>query len=228
MKPIQIAPSVLPVDFSRLGEAICELDQAGVDLIQWDVMDGQFVPNLTFGPDIIASIRSLTKLQFEAHLMVLTPEAMASRYVEAGCSRLIVHAEACANLRQTLEVINDLGAASAVALNPETPASAVCDVLDLVDLILVMTVRPGFGGQKYIQTMEPKIAEVRQMISSANLDDKVNVEVDGGISAETVSGAAKSGANILIAGSALFRDPKGLTHAVQQIRETATSAFNSR
>ena len=133
-----------------------------------------------------------------------------------------------ANLRHTLEVINDLGAASAVALNPETPASAVCDVLDLVDLILVMTVRPGFGGQKYIQTMEPKIAEVRQMISSANLDDKVNVEVDGGISVETVSGAAKSGANILIAGSALFRDPKGLTHAVQQIRETATSAFNSR
>ena len=228
MKPIQIAPSVLPVDFSRLGEAICELDQAGVDLIQWDVMDGQFVPNLTFGPDIIASTRTLTKLQFEAHLMVLTPEAMASRYVEAGCSRLIVHAEACANLRHTLEVINDLGAASAVALNPETPASAICDVLDLVDLILVMTVRPGFGGQKYIQTMEPKIAEVRQMISSANLDDKVNVEVDGGISAETVSGAAKSGANILIAGSALFRDPKGLTHAVQQIRETATSAFNSR
>lgn len=228
MKPIQIAPSVLPVDFSRLGEAICELDEAGVDLIQWDVMDGQFVPNLTFGPDIIASTRSLTKLQFEAHLMVLTPEKMASRYVQAGCSRLIVHAEACPNLRHTLEAINNLGAASAVALNPETPASAVRDVLDLVDLILVMTVRPGFGGQKYMQDMEPKIAEVRQMISSASLDDKVNLEVDGGISSDTVSGAAKSGANILIAGSALFRDPKGLTHAVQQIRENATSAFNSR
>ena len=227
MKPIQIAPSVLPVDFSRLGDAIRELDHAGVDLIQWDVMDGQFVPNLTFGPDIIASTRALTSLPFEAHLMVLTPEAMASRYVEAGCSRLIVHAEACKNLRETLETINSFGATSAVAINPETDASAVEDVLDLVDLVLVMTVRPGFGGQKYMKDMEPKIAKVREMISAAGLDDKVNLEVDGGISVDTVSGSAKSGANVLIAGSALFKDSKGLTHAVQQIRETATKAFNS-
>ena len=228
MKPIQIAPSVLPVDFSRLGDAIRELDHAGVDLIQWDVMDGQFVPNLTFGPDVIASTRALTSLPFEAHLMVLTPGAMASRYVEAGCSRLIVHAEACKNLRETLETINSLGATSAVAINPETDASAVEDVLDLVDLVLVMTVRPGFGGQKYMQDMEPKIAKVRKMISAAGLDDKVNLEVDGGISVDTVSGSAKSGANVLVAGSALFKDPKGLTHAVQQIRENATKAFNSR
>ena len=228
MRPIQIAPSVLPVDFSRLGDAIRELDHAGVDLIQWDVMDGQFVPNLTFGPDIIASTRALTSLPFEAHLMVLTPGAMASRYVEAGCSRLIVHAEACKNLRETLETINSLGATSAVAINPETDASAVEDVLDLVDLVLVMTVRPGFGGQKYMQDMEPKIAKVRKMISAAGLDDKVNLEVDGGISVDTVSGSAKSGANVLVAGSALFKDPKGLTHAVQQIRENATKAFNSR
>ena len=228
MKPIQIAPSVLPVNFSRLGDAICELDQAGVDLIQWDVMDGQFVPNLTFGPDIIASTRSITSLPFEAHLMVLTPEVMASRYVEAGCSRLIVHVEACKNLRGTLETINSLGATSAVAINPETDASAVANVLDLVDLVLVMTVRPGFGGQKYMQDMEPKIAKVREMISAANLDDKVNLEVDGGISVDTVGGSASSGANILVAGSALFKDPKGLTHAVQQIRQTATQAFNSR
>ncbi|MFM8903563.1 MAG: ribulose-phosphate 3-epimerase, partial [Actinomycetota bacterium] len=138
MKPIQIAPSVLPVDFSRLGEAVCELDSAGVDLIQWDVMDGQFVPNLTFGPDIIASTRALTKLPFEAHLMVLTPEAMAARYVEAGCSRLIVHVEACNDLRKTLELVNSLGTNAAVAINPETPASAVADVLDLVDRVLVM------------------------------------------------------------------------------------------
>ena len=227
MKPIQIAPSVLPVDFSRLGDAICELDSAGVDLIQWDVMDGQFVPNLTFGPDIIASTRALTNLPFEAHLMVLTPESMASRYVDAGCSRLIVHAEACSNLRHTLETINALGATSAVALNPETDASKVAEVLDLVDLVLVMTVRPGFGGQKYIQTMEPKIAQVRKMISDAKLNDKVNLEVDGGISVDTVAGAAKSGANILVAGSALFKDPKGLTHAVQQIRQTATAAFTA-
>lgn len=228
MRPIQIAPSVLPVDFSRLGEAICELDNAGVDLIQWDVMDGQFVPNLTFGPDVIASTRSLTKLPFEAHLMVLTPEVLASRYVEAGCGRLIVHVEACSRLAHTLDKIRELGATAAVALNPATPASAVADVLELVDLVLVMTVNPGFGGQKYIQTMEPKIAQVREMIRAAGLEDRVNVEVDGGINADTVIGAARSGANVLVAGSALFKDPKGLTHAVTQIRNAATSAFNSR
>ena len=223
--PIQIAPSVLPVDFSKLGEAIVALDEAGVDLIQWDVMDGQFVPNLTFGPDIIASTRSLTKLPFEAHLMVLTPDVMAKRYVEAGCQRLIVHAEACTHLHRTLGNIRELGATAAVALNPATPASAVADVLDLVDMVLVMTVNPGFGGQSYIATMEPKIAEVRAMIRKAGLDDAVNVEVDGGISNKTIAGAAKAGANVLIAGSALFKEPKGLKHAVSELRAAATAAF---
>ena len=223
--PIQIAPSVLPVDFSKLGEAIVALDEAGVDLIQWDVMDGQFVPNLTFGPDIIASTRSLTKLPFEAHLMVLTPDVMAKRYVEAGCQRLIVHAEACTHLHRTLGNIRELGATAAVALNPATPASAVADVLDLVDMVLVMTVNPGFGGQSYIATMEPKIAEVRAMIRKAGLDDAVNVEVDGGISNKTIAGAAAAGANVLIAGSALFKEPKGLKHAVSELRAAATAAF---
>jgi ribulose-phosphate 3-epimerase len=223
--PIQIAPSVLPVDFSKLGEAIVALDEAGVDLIQWDVMDGQFVPNLTFGPDIIASTRSLTKLPFEAHLMVLTPDVMAKRYVEAGCQRLIVHAEACTHLHRTLGNIRELGATAAVALNPATPASAVADVLDLVDMVLVMTVNPGFGGQSYIATMEPKIAEVRAMIRERSLDDAVNVEVDGGISNKTIAGAAKAGANVLIAGSALFKEPKGLKHAVSELRAAATAAF---
>ncbi len=223
--PIQIAPSVLPVDFSKLGEAIVALDEAGVDLIQWDVMDGQFVPNLTFGPDIIASTRSLTKLPFEAHLMVLTPDVMAKRYVEAGCQRLIVHAEACTHLHRTLGNIRELGATAAVALNPATPASAVADVLDLVDMVLVMTVNPGFGGQSYIATMEPKIAEVRAMIRKAGLDAAVNVEVDGGISNKTIAGAAKAGANVLIAGSALFKEPKGLKHAVSELRAAATAAF---
>jgi len=223
--PIQIAPSVLPADFSKLGEAIVALDEAGVDLIQWDVMDGQFVPNLTFGPDIIASTRSLTKLPFEAHLMVLTPDVMAKRYVEAGCQRLIVHAEACTHLHRTLGNIRELGATAAVALNPATPASVVADVLDLVDMVLVMTVNPGFGGQSYIATMEPKIAEVRAMIRKAGLDAAVNVEVDGGISNKTIAGAAKAGANVLIAGSALFKEPKGLKHAVSELRAAATAAF---
>ena len=222
-RPIQIAPSVLPVDFSKLGEAVVALDQAGVDLIQWDVMDGQFVPNLTFGPDVIASTRSLTKLPFEAHLMVLTPDVMAKRYVEAGCQRLIVHAEACTHLHRTLGNIRELGATAAVALNPSTAPSEVANVLDLVDLILVMTVNPGFGGQSYISTMEPKIAEVRRMVNEAGLEDSVDVEVDGGISASTIQGAARSGANVLVAGSALFKHKDGLGAAVQELRSLANA-----
>ena len=223
--PLQIAPSVLPADFSRLGEEVKALEDAGVDLIQWDVMDGQFVPNLTFGPDVIASVRPFTKKPFEAHLMVFTPDVMAARYVEAGCQRLIVHAEACTHLHRTLENIRALGATAAVALNPHTPASTVEHVLDLVDMILVMTVNPGFGGQSYIATMEPKIRQVRSMINERGLADSVHLEVDGGISPQTIAGAASAGANVLIAGSALYRDPKGLTHAVTQLRQIATDSF---
>jgi ribulose-phosphate 3-epimerase len=223
-RPIQIAPSVLPVDFARLGEEVVALEKAGVDLIQWDVMDGQFVPNLTFGPDVIAATRSWVDVPFEAHLMVLTPDVMAARYVEAGCRRLIVHVEACPHLHRTLGHIRELGAAAGVALNPATPASAVAHVLDLVELVLVMTVNPGFGGQEYIQTMEPKIAEVRRMVTVAGRADAVDVEVDGGIAPDTVAGAAGAGANVLVAGSALFRDPGGLEHAVRELRERAERA----
>ncbi len=225
-RPIQIAPSVLPADFARLGDEVAALEAAGVDLIQWDVMDGQFVPNLTFGPDVIASARAHTSVPFEAHLMVLTPDVMAPQYVAAGCSRLIVHAEACTHLHRTLANINDLGARAAVALNPATPASAIAHVLDLVDLVLVMTVNPGFGGQKYIATMEPKIAEIRSMIDAAGLSDTVDLEVDGGIGPATIAGAAAAGANVLIAGSALYRDPDGLTHAVADLRARAEAARN--
>jgi ribulose-phosphate 3-epimerase len=224
-RPIEIAPSVLPVDFSRLGDAVAELEAAGVDRIQWDVMDGQFVPNLTFGPAIIASARRHTSLPFEAHLMVLDPDAMAAEYVSAGCSRLIVHAEACPHLHRTLANIDALGATAGVALNPATPASAVEHVLDLVDMVLVMTVNPGFGGQQYIATMEPKIREVRAMIEAAGLAEQIDLEVDGGIGPSTVEAAAGAGANVLIAGSALFRDPDGLTHAVTDLRARAERAF---
>ena len=223
-RPVQIVPSVLPADFARLGEEVAALEAAGVDLVQWDVMDGQFVPNLTFGPDVIAAARRHATVPFEAHLMVLTPDELAPRYVEAGCQRLIVHAEACQHLHRTLGHINDLGARAAVALNPATPASAVAHVLDLVDLVLVMTVNPGFGGQRYLATMEPKITEVRRMIDGAGLADLVDLEVDGGIAPDTVAGAAAAGANVLVAGSALFRDPQGLAHAVQDLRSRAEEA----
>ena len=223
--PIQIAPSVLPADFSKFGEEIHALDEAGVDIIQFDVMDGQFVPNLTFGPDVIAAVRPYTTKPFEAHLMVYTPDVMAQRYIEAGCQRLIVHAEACTHLHRTIENIRTMGATAAVALNPHTPASTVENILDLVDMILVMTVNPGFGGQSYIKTMEPKIRQVRDMITARGLSDTVHLEVDGGISPTTIAGAAKAGANVLIAGSALYKDPQGLGHAVTELRALATAAF---
>lgn len=224
--PVLIAPSVLPADFSQLGNEIERLDEAGVDLIQWDVMDGRFVPNLTFGPDVIASVRERTDLPFEAHLMVLEPDELASRYVEAGCSRLIVHVEACRHLHRTLGAIEALGANAAVALNPSTPASEVAHVLDLIDMVLVMTVNPGFGGQAYISTMEPKIAELRGLIDASG--HNVHIEVDGGIGPATIAGAASAGANVLVAGSALFRHEAGLAAGVNELRALAESAWAQR
>jgi ribulose-phosphate 3-epimerase len=224
-RPIEIAPSVLPADFARLGEEVAALERAGVDRIQWDVMDGQFVPNLTFGPDVIAAARRHTSLPFEAHLMVLTPDVLAAEYVRAGCSRLIVHAEACTHLHRTLDNIAKLGATAAVAINPATPINAVAHVLDLVDMVLVMTVNPGFGGQQYIATMEPKIRELRALLVDSGLADTVDIEVDGGIGPATISGAASAGANVLVAGSALYRDELGLEHAVKELRTLAEAAY---
>lgn len=224
-RPIAIAPSVLPADFARLGEECQALEKAGVDRIQWDVMDGRFVPNLTFGPDVIAACRPHVSVPFEAHLMVEQPDELAERYVEAGCERLIVHVEACPHLHRTLGHITELGAAASVALNPATPANAVENVLDMVDMVLVMTVNPGFGGQKYIATMEPKIRQVRELVVAGGHD--VDIEVDGGIKSDTIAGAAGAGANVLVAGSALYRDPEGLEHAVADLRERARAAVPS-
>ena len=198
------------------------LEKAGVDRIQWDVMDGRFVPNLTFGPDVIAACRPHVSVPFEAHLMIEDPDGSLDRYVEAGCELVIVHAEAARHLHRTLGRIREAGAKAAVALNPATPAVAVQDVLDLCAMVLVMTVNPGFGGQDYIPTMEPKIARVRRMIDEGGY--RCDVEVDGGIGPATVAGAARAGANVLVAGSALFRDPQGLEHAVSDLRERATAS----
>jgi ribulose-phosphate 3-epimerase len=221
---IQIVPSVLPADFSRLGDEVATLEKAGVDRIQWDVMDGHFVPNLTFGPDVIAATRSYASLPFEAHLMVNDPEVLLGRYVEAGCELVIVHAEACTHLHRTLDSIHEAGARAGVALNPSTSLEAVRHVLDLCDLLLVMTVNPGFGGQAYIATMEPKISQARALIDSSPYS--VELEVDGGIGPETVAGAVRAGARVLVAGSALFRDPEGLAHAVTDLRSRAEAARN--
>ena len=221
-RPVSIVPSVLPADFSRLGEECIALEKAGVDRIQWDVMDGQFVPNLTFGPDVIASVRDQVTVPFEAHLMVNTPELMLQPYVDAGCELLIIHAESTVHLHRTLGAVAEAGARAAVALNPSTPIDAVAHVLDLVEMVLIMTVNPGWGGQAYIATMEPKIAALRVLIDDQGLD--VDIEVDGGIGPATIGGAAAAGANVLAAGSALYKDPEGLQHAVTELRSLALAA----
>ncbi len=224
--PILIAPSVLPADFARLGDECAALEQAGVDRIQWDVMDGRFVPNLTMGPDVIAACRSVVSVPFEAHLMIEEPDHLIPRFVEAGCELIIVHAETTRHLHRTLGAIKELGAAAAVALNPSTPIDELRHVLDLLDMVLVMTVNPGFGGQAYISTMEPKVDATRALLDTA--DHWIDLEVDGGISATTVGGAAGAGANVLISGSAMFRHPDGLAAAVTELRTLARSAWEDR
>ena len=221
-RTIEIVPSVLPADFSRLGDEVVSLEKAGADRIQWDVMDGHFVPNLTFGPDVIAACRPHATVPFEAHLMVGNPDLLLERYVEAGCGLLIVHAESTHNLHRTLGRVRELGAQAAVALSPATSPEAVRHVLDLCSSVLVMTVNPGFGGQRYIATMEPKVAAVRRMIIDGGFD--CDIEVDGGIAVDTVGGATAAGANLLVTGSALFRDAEGLEHAVEELRGLAEAA----
>lgn len=218
---IEIVPSVLPADFASLGEECRKLGEAGVDRIQFDVMDGHFVPNLTFGPDVIAACRPHTDVRFEAHLMVSNPDLMAKQYIDAGCDLLIVHAESTQHLHRTLANVADLGGNAAVALNPSTPLTEIEHVLDLVEMVLIMTVNPGFGGQKYIKTMEPKITACRQMLDASGHD--IDLEVDGGISADTIAGAAAAGANVLISGSALFRYDS-LTEGVADLRSRAEAA----
>lgn len=222
MHPTRVVPSVLPADFARLGDEVGELCAAGVDRIQWDVMDGVFVPNLTFGPDVIAAAAEHSSVGFEAHLMVVEPDALLHRYVGAGCELVIVHAEACTHLHRTLGRIRDLGARAGVALNPHTPAATVAHVLSETDLVLAMTVNPGFGGQAYIPSVEPKVAELRRMIDDSGHD--IELEVDGGITDVTVVGAAAAGADVFISGSWLYQWPAGKKDAVRELRARADRA----
>ena len=224
VSPILIAPSVLPANFARLGEECESLEAAGVDRIQWDVMDGRFVPNLTFGADIIGACRSAVSVPFEAHLMIEEPDHLIPDFVNAGCEIIIVHAEACLHLHRTLSLIKELGAAPAVALNPHTPLDQIANVVDLLDMLLVMTVNPGFGGQSYMPSMEPKISAARSLLDTA--DHWIDLEVDGGISDSTVAGAASAGANVLISGSWMFKHPGGRSAAVSELRELGTAAWN--
>jgi ribulose-phosphate 3-epimerase len=219
---VAIVASVLPADFAQLGAEVQALEKAGVDRVQWDVMDGRFVPNLTVGPDVIAATRDQVGMGFEAHLMVVDPDPMLHRWVEAGCELLIVHAEAVLHLHRTLARIRELGARTGVALNPATPLAAVEHVWDLVDLLLVMTVDPGFGGQRYLPSMEAKIAAARREIDRRGLT--VELEVDGGIGPSTIGPAARAGATAFCAGSALFTGPGTVADRAAALRAEAAAA----
>ncbi len=200
-----IAPSILSADFGRLGEEIRAVDEAGADWIHVDVMDGHFVPNLTIGPAVIRAARAATSLPLDVHLMIESPDAFIDSYAEAGADRIAVHVEACTHLHRTVAQVREAGARAGVALNPATPVAAIEPILGDVDQVVVMTVNPGFGGQKFIESVLPKISQIRRWIDEREL--AVELEVDGGVGPGSIGRVARAGANAFVAGSAIFHKP---------------------
>jgi ribulose-phosphate 3-epimerase len=213
---IKIAPSILAADFGRLGEQVAEAEAAGADYIHVDVMDGHFVPNITIGPVVIEAVRRATNLPLDVHLMIESPDRSLAAFRAAGADQLTVHVETCPHLHRTINEIKNLGCRAGVTLNPSTPLASLEEVLPYVDLVLVMTVNPGFGGQSFIPRMLSKIQRLRNMLESVG--SEAELEVDGGIGPDTAPLVVQAGANVLVAGSAVFGDEKGVAAALAQIR----------
>ena len=213
---VKIAPSILAADFARLGAQVAEAERAGADRIHIDVMDGHFVPNLSMGAPIVASLRRVTHLPLETHLMISNPDSYLDEFVEAGSDSFLVHWEGNANLHRTVHRIRSLGKGVGVAINPATPAAVLEEILQEVDQVLVMTVDPGFGHQHFLHATKPKIRRVRQMIE--RIKPACDLEVDGGIDPVTAREAVEAGANVLVAGSSVFGDSEGVAAGIKSLR----------
>lgn len=219
---IKIAPSILAADFSKLAEEVIEVEKAGADLIHIDVMDGHFVPNITFGPIVVEALRTVTTLPLDVHLMIEKPDLYIEQFVKAGADYITVHVEACRHLHRTLQLIRSMGVKSGVVLNPHTPVESILHVLDEVDMVLFMTVNPGFGGQQFIEAVLPKVKQLSTIIKERNLS--IEIEIDGGVDEQTIGACVEAGATVLVAGSAIYGETNR-TEALQRIKAAGERAL---
>lgn len=221
--PLKLAPSILTADFGHLADAITAASEGGADYIHLDVMDGHFVPNITFGPKVVETVRGITQLPLDVHLMIEEPDRYLAEFAQAGASLITVHAEACVHLHRTVQRIHELGCRTGVAINPATPVEMMRDIVPFVDMILVMSVNPGFGSQRFIETSTNKLRRMRKMLNELN--PLCDLEVDGGVDVHNIDSVVRAGANVIVVGSAVFntRDTPGANIAA--LRKAASSAL---
>jgi len=220
---IKIAPSILAADFSKLAEEVKDVEKAGADLIHIDVMDGHFVPNITMGPIVVEALRPITGLPLDVHLMIENPDAYIEQFAKAGADYITVHVEACRHLHRTIQLIRSFGVKPCVVLNPHTPVEHILHILEDVDMVLFMTVNPGFGGQKFIHSVLPKVKQLSDLIKEKGLT--IDIEIDGGVNEETIIPCVEAGATILVAGSAIYNE-ENRTEALQRIKAAGESVLN--